>query len=101
MGEEIATSVYVLNRCPKKKLKKAVPIEKWIGRKKSVSHFKVFGFVCYKHIPYATRRKLDDISKVRLLIGYHSTCAYKLYCPVTNKVEVIRDVIVKESETWD
>ena len=36
-----------------------------------------------------------------LLVGYHSTDAYKLYCPETNKVEISRDVIVKESETWD
>src|SRR3954463_1547 len=36
-----------------------------------------------------------------LLVGYHSTGAYKLYCPETNKVEVSRDVIVKESEVWD
>ena len=36
-----------------------------------------------------------------LLVGYHSTSAYKLYCPETNKVEVSRDVVVKESEAWD
>ena len=27
--------------------------------------------------------------------------AYKLYCPETNKVEISRDVVVKESEVWD
>ena len=36
-----------------------------------------------------------------LLVGYHSTSAYKLYYPETNKVEVSRDVVVKESEAWD
>lgn len=36
-----------------------------------------------------------------LLIGYHSTCAYKLYCPITNNVKVNRYVIVKELEAWD
>lgn len=96
-GEGITTSIYVFNRCPTKKLKEVVPIEKWTGIKQSVSYFKVFGFVCYKHIPDATRKKLEDISKVMWLIGYHSTCTYKLYCPVTNKVEVSRDVIVNES----
>ncbi|XP_058751637.1 uncharacterized protein LOC131624734 [Vicia villosa] len=29
------------------------------------------------------------------------TGAYKLYCPETNRVEVSRDVIMKESEGWD
>lgn len=36
-----------------------------------------------------------------LLIRYHSTDAYKLYCLDTNKVEVSKDVIMKESEAWD
>lgn len=61
----------------------------------------MFGYVCYKHIPDATRRKLDDRSRVMLLIGYHYIGAYKLYCLVTNKVEVSEDVIVRESERWD
>lgn len=100
-GETIAILVYMLNRFPTKKLKEVVPIEKWTRRKKSVNHFKVFGSVCYKHIPNATRRKLDDRSKFMLLIDYHNISAYKLYCPVTKNVEVNKDVIVKESETWD
>lgn len=97
-GEAAATAAYVLNRYPTKELRENVPFEKWIGDKKSVSYFMVFGFVCYKHVPGATRKKLDDISKIMLLIGYHSTCVYKLYCSDANKVEFSRDVIVKESE---
>lgn len=57
----------------------------------------MFGSACYKHIPYVNRKKLDDRRRVMFLIGYHNTYAYKLYCPVTNKVEVNRDDIVKES----
>ena len=64
-------------------------------------HLQVFGSICYKHVPDAKRRKLDDKSKVMLLVGYYSTGAYKLYCFVTNKVEFIIDVIVKEFEEWD
>lgn len=56
----------------------------------------MFGSIYYKHIPDVTRRKSDDRSKVMLLIGYHNTSAYKLYCPVTNTVKVNRDVIVKK-----
>lgn len=100
-GEVIATSVYVLNKCPTKNLKEVVPIKKWIGIKQNVIHFKVFGSVCYKHIPTVTRRKLDDRNRVMLLIGYNYTNVYKLYCPVANKVEVSREIIVKESKTWD
>ena len=66
-----------------------------------MSHLKVFGSVCYKHVPDAKRRKLDDRSRVILHAGYHNSSAYKLYCPVTKKVEFNRDVISKESEAWD
>jgi hypothetical protein len=34
-----------------------------------------------------------------LLVGYHSTCAYKLYCPKTNRIEFSRDVTLKEIQT--
>ena len=53
--------------------------------------------VCYKHVLDATRKKLDDRSKVMLLVGYHSSSAYKFYCSFTNKVEVNIDVVMKES----
>ena len=32
-GEVVATTAYVPNRCPIKKLKEIVPFEKWIGDK--------------------------------------------------------------------
>ena len=64
-------------------------------------HLKVFGSICYKYVPDAKRRKLDDKSRVMLLVGYHSTWAYKIYCLITNKVKFSRDVIMKELEAWD
>ncbi|KAI5409416.1 hypothetical protein KIW84_055014 [Lathyrus oleraceus] len=87
--------------CPTKNGKEIVPVEKWTGDKKNVSNLKVFDSFCYKHVPDAKRRKLDDRSRVTLLVGYHSTNAYKINCLVTNKVEFNRDAIVKESEVWD
>ncbi|XP_050915612.1 uncharacterized protein LOC127130689 [Lathyrus oleraceus] len=55
----------------------------------------------YLNTKDAKRRKLDDRRKVMFLVEYHNTGAYELYCPVTNKVDISRDVIVKESESWD
>jgi hypothetical protein len=77
-----------------------VPEEAWCGRKPSVKHFKVFGYLCYKHVPYARRSKLEDKSEIMILIGYHPTGAYKLYNPVNQKVHFSRDVIVNEAEKW-
>lgn len=63
-GEVVSTLSYVLNRCQTKKLKGVIPIEKWTRSKQSVSHFKVFGSVCYKHVPNAKRRKQAKHSHV-------------------------------------
>lgn len=87
-GEAVSTASYVLNRCPTKKLKETIPFEKWTRYKKNVSHLRVFGYVSYKHVLGATRNKLDDRSKAMLLIGFHNTSAYNIYCPITNKMEV-------------
>ncbi|CAJ2637748.1 unnamed protein product [Trifolium pratense] len=98
-GEAVLTAAYILNKCPTKKLK-VVPEEAWCGRKPSVKHLKVFGSLCYKHVPDARRTKLEDKSEIMILIGYHPTGAYKLYNPVTQKVHISRDVIVNEEEKW-
>lgn len=45
--------------------------------------------------------KLDDKSKIMLLVGYHSTGAYKLYFPITKKIKISRDVLLKEFGAWD
>lgn len=58
-GEPVATTTYILNRCPTKKLKEIVREEMWFEKEPSVSYFKVFGSLCFKHIPDATRRKLE------------------------------------------
>jgi hypothetical protein len=100
-GKAVNTTTYLFNKCPTKKLKNKVPEEAWSGRKPSVKHLKVFGSICYKYIPDANRSKLDDKSEKMILLGYHSTRAYKLYDPTTKKVRISRDVIVDENEAWN
>jgi transposase InsO family protein len=100
-GEAVNTTVYVLNKCPTKKLKDKVPEEVWSGKKPSVSHFKVFGALCHKHVPEAKRKKLDDRNEFMILVGYHVTGAYKLYDPISKKMTFSRDVIVDEAKSWD
>ena len=56
-GEAIRTAAYILNRCPTKKLNQT-PKEIWLGCKKSAKQLRVFGSLCYMHIPDAKRRKL-------------------------------------------
>ncbi|MCH97475.1 retrovirus-related pol polyprotein from transposon tnt 1-94, partial [Trifolium medium] len=87
-AEAVSTAVYILNRCPTKRLIDKVSEE-------------VFGSLCYKHVPEARRKKLDDKSEPMIFVGYHRTGAYRLYNPITNKVEISRDVKVLEDECWD
>ena len=97
----MSTTTYLLNRCPTKRLKEKVPEEVWFGRKPLVSHLRIFGSLCYKHIADAKRRKLEDKSEPMILIGYHVIGAYRLYNPHKEKVGINRDVYFNEAEAWD
>jgi hypothetical protein len=99
-GEAVATACYILNRSPTKKLHK-VPEAIWSGHKPSVKHLRVFGCLCYKHIPDQRRKKLDDKSEVMILVGYHTAGAYKLYNPITKKLTTSRDVTFAEDKSWN
>ncbi|KAI5353802.1 hypothetical protein L3X38_006696 [Prunus dulcis] len=90
------------DRCPTKALSKRTPFEAYGGRKPGVKHLKVFGSLCYAHVPKQQRQKLDLASKRCILLGYGS-CekGYRLYNIETGKVIVSRDVIFSENECWD
>ena len=100
-GEAANAATYVLNMSPTRRLKLMTPEEAWTGVKPDVSHLRIFGSMCYKHVPDALRRKLDDKSTPQVLIGYHETGGYKLYDPNTEHVSTSRDVYVDESSSWD
>ncbi|MCI18956.1 retrovirus-related pol polyprotein from transposon tnt 1-94, partial [Trifolium medium] len=72
-GEAVNTAAYVLYRCPTKILKDNTPEELWTGHKPSVKHLRIFGSLCYRHIPDENKRKLDDKSEQLILIGYDAT----------------------------
>ncbi|GAU17358.1 hypothetical protein TSUD_232340 [Trifolium subterraneum] len=97
-GEAVSTTVYILNRSPTKKLIDKVPEEVWSKCKPSVTHFKVFGSLSYKHVPDARRKKLDDKSEPMVFVGYHRTGVYRLYNPTSDKIEISRDVKENHNE---
>ena len=61
--EVVETTVYILNICLTKSVKKKVPQEASIGSNHNVAHLKVFGCVTYTHVPDELRRKLDNKGK--------------------------------------
>ena len=100
-GEAVCTAVYILNRSPTKRLQDMTPEEAWSGHKQNVSHFRIFGSICYSCVPEMKRKKLDDRSEVLILLGYHSTGAYRMYNPITQKVVLGRNVKIDETRSWD
>ncbi|WVZ24171.1 hypothetical protein V8G54_002715 [Vigna mungo] len=100
-GEAVVTAAYLLNRCPTKALKNTTPEEAWSGIKPSAKHLKIFGVVCHKHIPNERRKKLEDKSEIPILVGYHSSGAYRLFNPRKKEIVISRDVLVDESTTYD
>ncbi|KAG8489064.1 hypothetical protein CXB51_017032 [Gossypium anomalum] len=100
-AEAVNTSVYLLNRLPTHAVKDKTPFEAWHGLKPTVSHLKVFGCVCYAHIPVEKRNKLEERAVPVILVGYSSTKkGYRVYNPSTKGILISRDVKFDEDKIW-
>ena len=96
-GEAINTAVYILNRVSSRTLHGDTPHTRWYGVKPDVSYFRVFGSLCYAHVPKPLRRKLDSKARECIFVGYSSTSkAYRLWCLQKKKIVIARDVIFDE-----
>ena len=60
----------------------------------------MFDFICYKHIPDARRRKLDDKIESMILVGYHKIGVYRLFNPINDKIVMSRDIMIDENSVW-
>jgi len=101
-AETINTDVYLQNRLPTKVVEGMTPIEAWGGIKLSIKHLKVFGSLCYTHIPDVKRSKLDEKAEKGILVGYSSKSkGYKVYGIDSNKIFLNRDVKVDEDAYWN
>ncbi|XP_058784535.1 uncharacterized protein LOC131659343 [Vicia villosa] len=98
---QAARITLLVKRFPTKKLKKKVPEKVWSGKRPSVSHLKMFGSMCYKHVPDLRIRELDDKSEPMILVGYHKTSAYRLLNLDNAKIMLCRDIVVVENSAWD
>ena len=95
--------MYILNKCPTKRLQGYTPEEAWSEKKPGVSHLRIFGSLCFKHVPEQNRKKLDDKAEPMILIGYHPNGVYKLYDLRKRKVVISRDVLIDETKgsNWE
>ncbi|CAL8993818.1 unnamed protein product, partial [Prunus brigantina] len=97
-GEAVNTAVYIQNRSPTKALENVTPFEAFSGRKPGIKHMRVFGSVCFCHVPSQLRSKLEDAAVKCIFVGY-GKCekGYRVYNLQTNKITTSRSVIFDEN----
>ena len=101
-AEAAALACYVLNRAATKAVQAKTPEEAWSGHKPCVSHFRIFGSLCYSHIPKEKCGKLHDKSEKCIFVGYNENPkAYRIFNPVSKRLIISRDVIFDEQAAWD
>ena len=101
-GEVVATTIYLINKCPTKFVHDKIPLEAWSRNRWTIEHLRVFGFVAYAYVPKEKREKLDEKGVKCIFIGYSSESkAYRLYDPIKKKIIISRDVEFLENQSWD
>ncbi|KAI5348478.1 hypothetical protein L3X38_001365 [Prunus dulcis] len=101
-AEAVGTAVYLQNRCNTTSVTDKTPFEGFTGRKPGVKHLRVFGSICYNHIPSNLRQKFDDKASKGIFIGYGS-CekGYRIYNLQTEKIILSRSVVFDENKSWN
>ncbi|KAK4399006.1 putative mitochondrial protein [Sesamum angolense] len=101
-AETVYTAVYLLNRCPTKAVQNMTPLEAWSGKKPSAKHLRVFGSICYVHIPTEKRHKLEEKTEKGIFLGYSTQSkGYRIYNLKTKKLIISRDVEFDEDAMWN
>ncbi|KAG8492427.1 hypothetical protein CXB51_009682 [Gossypium anomalum] len=101
-AEAVNTTVYIQNRLPTKALAHKTPFEAWFGFKPSLAHIKVFGYLCYSQVTAVKKDKLSKRAVPGILTGYSMVKkGYRILDPLTNKIQVSRDVVFDEKACWN
>ncbi|CAB0019909.1 unnamed protein product [Nesidiocoris tenuis] len=94
-AEAIFTANYINNRTPSRTLNHITPFEKWVKRPPSVRHLHIFGSKVYILNKNPNKGKFDARATEGVFVGYSEVSkAYRIWMPLTRKIEVTRDVRV-------
>jgi hypothetical protein len=98
------TAVYLRNRSPTRALKDKTPYEAYWGEKPNIEHLRAIGSIVYaRNVEIQLedpRKKLDPKARKVRLIGYRKgSDQYKVWNPITNKVEEVTFVRIDENDT--
>jgi hypothetical protein len=96
-AEACRTTIFIQNRGPHTILGKLTPKEVFTSMRPDVSHLRIFGSVCYCHVPLEKRPKLDPTREKRISVGYSEVSkAYHIFVPPCRRIVVCRDVQFEE-----
>lgn len=97
----MSCATYVINRPPLSLIYMMSPYEMMFTEKRSVKHLKVFGSICYAHIPHFRRTKLDPKAKKCIFIGYDERKkGWKCLDPDKHEYTISRDVVFDEISSY-
>lgn len=101
-AEAASTAVFLRNRLPTTALKNQTPFEAWFGYKPSLNFLKIFGCLCFTHVPQVKRDKLDKRATRCIFVGYNTiTTRYKVFHSKTKTFVISRDVHFVENDEWN
>ena len=101
-AQAVYTSIYLQKRSVTKAVKGKTPLQAWCGHNSFVKHLKVFGSICYIHVPFAKRHRLDSKAEKGIFVGHGSQSkGYRVYNLQTKEVNVSRDIVFDEEACWN
>lgn len=95
-AEAVNTACYLVNRCPSTAIAFKTPEDLWSGTPANYENLRIFRCPAYAHV---NEGKLEPRAIKCIFIGYpDGVKGYKLWCPVTRKCLISRDVTFNETE---
>ncbi|GKV02840.1 hypothetical protein SLEP1_g15229 [Rubroshorea leprosula] len=92
---------YVINRVPLSPINMKSPYELMFDEKPNVRHFRIFGSICYVHVPDSQRNKFDAKARKCIFVGYdEQKKGWKCMDPISHKFVVSRDVVFDEISSY-
>jgi hypothetical protein len=77
------------------------PYQVLYKRRPTVSHFRVFGCVCYVFVPEQLRTKLEKKAIRCIFVGYdEQKKGWRCVDPTTDKAYISRHVVFDEASSW-
>ena len=95
--EAAHTAVHLINQLPPSVLNNVTPFECLFGSPPSYTHLRVYGSLCFVHLPFVEQIKLSSQSAKCVFVGYsdeHKGLVY--YDPVARHTCISRNVIFLE-----